>query len=101
MGVKERPTRRSGTKRDVSERYELRGFFIELWLKRQSSLLPRHPFSFCTRRIGTKEDVSERYKLRGNHNINPKSDMGRGNKIVIFYFSVKLPACCCNFSIIL
>jgi hypothetical protein len=30
MGVKERLTRRSGTKRDVSERYELRGFFIEL-----------------------------------------------------------------------
>lgn len=30
MGVKERLTRRIGTKRDVSERYELRGFFIEL-----------------------------------------------------------------------
>ena len=30
MGVKERLTRRRGTKRDVSERYELRGFFIEL-----------------------------------------------------------------------
>jgi hypothetical protein len=65
------------TSQYVSETYKLSGFFIELWLKRQSSLLPRHPFSFCTRRIGTKEDVSERYKLRGNHNINPKSDMGR------------------------
>ena len=82
--------------------YELRGFFIELWLN------GNQVFSHVIRFRFVRDELEQKKTSQKDTNweaiiilIQNQTWVGRGNKIVIFYFSVKLPACCCNFSIIL